>query len=186
MCSRKWLIATLVACALASACSQYNTNLSIQTSSSTLAYVSPTSAPVGGSGFTITANGAGFVTGAVILWNGKGLVTTLVSSGQLTAPVPASDLTTAGTVQVAVQIPGSATSGTNINSTTTTEISNVVLFTIAAPRGTPPAIASLSASTTSAASTPYCSSQGFTLTVNGTNFTSDSAVSWNGSARGFL
>ena len=185
MCSRKWLIATLVACALASACSQYNTNLSIQTSSSTLAFVSPASASVGGSGFTITANGSGFLTGALILWNGKALTTTLVSSGQLTAPVPASDLTTAGTVQIAVQIPGSATSGTNINavnSTTTTEISNIVLFTIAAAPGTPPAITSLSASTTSAASTPYCSSQGFTMTVNGTNFTSDSAVGWNGSA----
>ena len=29
MCSRKWLIVALVACGLASACSQYNTNLSI-------------------------------------------------------------------------------------------------------------------------------------------------------------
>ena len=148
MCSRKWLIVALVACGLASACSDYNTNLSIQTSSSTLSFVSPSTASVGGQGFTITANGQGFTTGALILWNGAALNTTLVSSIQLTAPVPASDLATAGTVQVAVQIPGSAQSATqNINNTTTTEVSNIVLFTIGAAPGTPPAIASLSAPT---------------------------------------
>src|ERR1700730_2435338 len=175
MFSRKWLIVALVSCALASACSQYNTNLSIQTSSSILSFVSPSTATVGGRGFTITANGSGFTTGALILWNGTALTTTLVSANQLTAPVPASDLAAAGTVKVAVQIPGSAQSATsNVNNTTTTEISDVVLFTINIATGTPPAITSLSASTTSAASTPYCSAQGFTLTVTGSNFTSDS------------
>jgi hypothetical protein len=181
MCSRKWLMVALVVCGLASACSDYNTNLSIQTSSSVLTFVSPSSATVGSQGFTITANGSGFVTGAVILWNGTALTTTLVSAAQLTAPVPASDLATAGTAQVSVQIPGSAQSATqNVNNTTTTEISNAVLFTIGAAPGTPPAVTSLSASTTSAASTPFCSPQGFTLTVNGTNFTSDAVVNWNG------
>ena len=183
MCSRKWLMMALVACGLASACSDYNTNLSIQTSTSVLTFVSPSTASVGGQGFTITANGAGFVTGALILWNGTALNTTLVSPNQLTAPVPASDLATAGTVQVAVQIPGSASSPTqNIYSTNTTEVSNIVLFTIGAAAGTPPAIASLSP-----ASAPFCGSpSGFTLTVNataGTTFTSDSIVNWNGSPR---
>jgi hypothetical protein len=184
MCSRKWLIVALVACGLASACSDYNTNLSIQTSSSVLTFVSPSTATVGAQSFTITANGSGFATGALILWNGTALNTTLVSGGQLTAPVPATDLATAGTVKVSVQIPGSAQSATsNVNNTTTTEVSNVVLFTINTAPGTPPAITSLSASTTSAASTPYCSSQGFTLTVNGSNFTSDALVNWNGAAQ---
>lgn len=184
MCSRKWLLmALVVVCGLASACSDYNTNLSIQTSSSVLSFVSPSSATVGSQGFTITANGSGFTTGALILWNGTQLVTTLVSSVQLTAPVPASDLASTGTVQVAVQIPGSAQSATqNVSNTTTTEISNVVLFTITSTPGTPPSITSLSASTTSAASSPYCSPTGFTLTVNGSNFTSDSVVNWNGTA----
>ncbi len=183
MCSRKLLILALVACGLASACSQYNTNLSIQTSSSVLSFVSPGSWTAGGQSFTLTANGAGFTTGAIILWNGTALNTTLVSSSQVTAPVPASLLVKPGTVQIAIQIPGSASSGTNINNTTTTEVSNVILFTIGAPPGTPPAITTLSASTTSAASTPYCSPQGFTLTVNGTNFTNDSTVNWNGVAQ---
>ncbi len=185
MCSRKWLIVALVACGLASACSEYNTNLSIQTSSSTLAFVSPSTAVVGGQGFTITANGAGFVTGALILWNGTPLTTTLVSGVQLTAPVPASDLTAVGTVQVAVQIPGSAQSATqNVNNTTTTEVSNAVLFMINAVPGTPPAITSLSAPPPgSGSSFPYCGTQGFTLTVTGTNFTSDAIVNWNGAAQ---
>lgn len=182
--SRKWLTVALVMCGLVSACSDYNTNLSIQTSSSILTFISPSAVPAGAQGFTITANGSGFTTGALILWNGKALTTTLVSANQLTAPVPASDVAAAGTVQVAVQIPGSASSATsNVNNTTTTEISNIVLFTIGPPSGTPPAISSLSASTTSAASTPYCSAQGFTLTVNGTNFTSDAIVNWNGTAQ---
>jgi hypothetical protein len=184
MCSRKWLIVALVACALASACSDYNTNLSIQTSSSVLTFVSPSTATVGAQSFTITANGSGFTTGALILWNGNALNTTLVSANQLTAPVPATDLAAAGTVKVSVQIPGSAQSATsNVNNTTTTEVSNVVLFMINTVPGTPPAITSLSASTTLTASTPYCSSQGFTLTVNGTNFTSDAVLNWNGAAQ---
>jgi len=183
MCSRKWLIVALLACSLASACSEYNTNLSIQTSSSVLAFVSPSTASVGGQGFTIFANGSGFIANAVILWNGVPLNTTLVSSNQLTAPVPASDLTTMGTVLVSVEIPGSAQSPTTVNNTTTTEVSNVVQFMIGPPQGTAPAITSLSASTTSAASTPFCSAQGFTLTVTGTNFTSDALVNWNGTAQ---
>ena len=71
MCSRKWLIVALVACGLASACSDYNTNLSIQTSSSILTFVSPSTATAGGQGFTITANGSGFVSGALdpVEWN---------------------------------------------------------------------------------------------------------------------
>jgi trimeric autotransporter adhesin len=181
--SRKWLIVAFVACALASACSDYNTNLSVQTSSSVLSFVSPASATVGSQGFTITANGNGFTTGALILWNGVALNTTLVSSIQLTAPVPASDLTAAGTVQVAVQIPGSAQSGTqNVSNTTTTEISNVVLFSIGAAQGPPPSIASLSPN-----SAPFCGSPtGFSLQVNaasGTTFSSDAVVNWSGSPR---
>ncbi len=182
MCSRKWLIVALMACGLASACSQYNTNLSIQTSSSSLTFVSPSAATAGSQGFTITAIGGGFAAGALIVWNGTALNTTLVSSIQLTAPVPATLLATPGTVQVSVQIPGSAQNATTVNNTTTTEISNIVLFTISSAPGTPPAIASLSPT-----SMPYCGNvNGFSLLVNaanGTTFSSDSILTWNGSPR---
>ncbi len=165
MYSRRWLIASLVVLGFVGGCSQFNTNLTTQTSSSTLTFLSPQAANAGDSGFTITANGAGFVTGAIILWNvGPNqvqLTTTFVSSTQLTAPVPNSDLAAAGNVQVAVQIPGSAVSGASgTTATTTTEVSNLVNFTINPTSGSAP-----------------------TITVTGANFDSSSVVSWNGSQR---
>lgn len=188
MVSRRWLVASLVGIVLIGGCSQFNTNLTSQTSSSTLTFLSPQTASAGDAGFTIAANGAGFVTGAIILWNvGPNQVqlnTTFVSSAQVTAPVPDSNLAAAGTIQVAVQIPGSAVSGASgTTATTTTEVSNVVGFTISAKPGQTPTIASLSASTTSMPATPFCSPTGFTLTVTGSNFDSSSVVNWNGSAR---
>ena len=190
MYSRRWLIAAIAAWMLASACSQFNTNLSLQTSSSSVAFVSPATVTAGASDFTLTVNGSGFVTGAFILWNGAQLTDTVfVSSTTMTAVVPASDIATPGPVQVSVQIPGSAVSGTtNINNTTnyanTTEVSNIVYFTVNPAPGPLPVISSISASTTSMPATPYCSPTGFTLTVNGSNFTSDSKVNWTSAANG--
>jgi len=198
----KWLILALVVCGLASACSQYNTNLTIQTSTSSIAFVSPSTTVAGGQPFILTVNGTGFVTGAIILWNvGPGqvqtqLVTTIVNYSQLTAPVPATLLQKSGTVQIAVQIPGSAVAGTSSTSaTSTTEVSNVVYFSINSASGPAPTVTSVSASPTPPlqAFTPYCSAAGITLYVNGANFVnsstvnnqpvSASTVNWNGSAR---
>lgn len=177
--SRKWLMGALVVCGLATACQDYNTNLSVQTSSSVLTFISPSQATVGSQGFTITANGSGFTTGAEIQWNGVPLVTTLVSSIQLTAPVPASNLASTGVVQISIRIQGSAQSPTqNIYSTTTSEVSNVVLFTVSAAPGTPPMLTSLSPN-----SAPFCGASFSQLMITGTGFTSDSMVNWNGSPR---
>ncbi len=193
MYSRRWLIAALVVLGLAGGCSQFNTNLTTQTSSSVLTFLSPSSVAVGAvpsTGLPITANGAGFVSGAIILWNlGPNqvqLTTTFVNSTQLTATVPASDFTSAGKVQVAVQIPGSAVSGASgTTATTTTEVSNLVDFTISAQTASAPTITStsISPSSTPIASIPYCGSSGFTLVVNGTNFVAGSVVNWNGTPR---
>jgi hypothetical protein len=112
------------------------------------------------------------------------LNTTFVNSTQLTATVPAAQVKAAGSIQVAVQIPGSAVSGASgTTATTTTEVSNLVNFTINATPGATPTITSVSASTTSLPATPYCSPTGFTVTVAGSNFTSASFVNWNGSQR---
>jgi len=62
----------------------------------------PTSAVPGGAGFTLTVNGTGFVSGATVNWNGAALITTFVSSSQLTATVPAANIATAGTAAVTV------------------------------------------------------------------------------------
>src|SRR5260370_3548563 len=193
MYSRRWLIAALVVLGLAGGCSQFNTNLTTQTSSSVLTFLSPASAAVGAvpsTGLPITANGAGFVSGAIILWNlGPNqvqLTTTFVSSNQLTGTVPASDFTSAGTVQVAVQIPGSAVSGASgTTATTTTEWSHLVDFTISAQAAAVPTITStsISPSPTPVGSLPYCGSSGVSLVVDGTNFFAGSVVNWNGMPR---
>src|SRR5262245_51592669 len=60
----------------------------------------PDSMAPGGSDFMLTVNGTGFVSGSVVVWNKKALATTFVSSSQLTAVVPATDIATAGTASV--------------------------------------------------------------------------------------
>ena len=66
----------------------------------------------GGEGFTLTVNGTGFVSGAVVNWNHSSLATTFVSDSRLTASVPASDIAAAGTASVTVvnSSPGGGTS----------------------------------------------------------------------------
>jgi hypothetical protein len=49
----------------------------------------PSAVAPGGPDFTLTVNGAGFVSGATVDWNGAPLTTTFVTSSQLTASVPA-------------------------------------------------------------------------------------------------
>jgi uncharacterized repeat protein (TIGR03803 family) len=60
----------------------------------------------GGTTFTLTVNGAGFVSGAAVNWNGAPLPTHFVSGSQLAATVPASDIAVAGTASVTVVNPG--------------------------------------------------------------------------------
>jgi hypothetical protein len=68
--------------------------------------LSPNSATAGGSAFTLTVNGTGFVSGAVVEWNTTALATTFVSSTQLTATVPASLITAPGIANVTVTVTG--------------------------------------------------------------------------------
>jgi hypothetical protein len=67
--------------------------------------LSPASAVPGGPGFTLTVNGAGFVSSSVVNWNGSALATTFVSGSRVTATVPASNIGTAGTASVTVVSP---------------------------------------------------------------------------------
>ncbi len=82
----------------------------------------PTAAVPGGSDFTLTVNGAGFVSGAVVKWNGGTAATTFVSSSQLTATISAGNVAKAGTaiVTVANPAPGGG-------------ISNVAYFPVTTP-----------------------------------------------------
>jgi hypothetical protein len=79
----------------------------------TLTSVNPTSMQAGAAATTITLTGANFVATSNVTWNGKTLTSAYQSSTTMTAQVPASDLQTAGTAEVAVvsPTPGGGTSG---------------------------------------------------------------------------
>jgi hypothetical protein len=72
----------------------------------------PTATAPGGSSFALTVNGTGFVSGSAVKWNGTALSTTFVSSSQLTATIPPSDIANAGTASITVTnpTPGGGTS----------------------------------------------------------------------------
>ncbi len=74
--------------------------------------VVPAAAVPGGVGFTLTVNGAGFVSGSVVNWNGSPRTTAFVGAGQVTAEILASDIATAGTARITVSnpAPGGGTS----------------------------------------------------------------------------
>jgi sugar lactone lactonase YvrE len=73
--------------------------------------LSPASAPRGGSAFMLTVNGAGFLDGAEVMWDGTTLWTTFVSGTTLSAWVSDSLISSVGTATVAVVNPGAIASG---------------------------------------------------------------------------
>jgi FG-GAP-like repeat len=62
----------------------------------------PASAKPGSKGFTLTVNGTGFFSGAVVKWNGSPRLTERISGRQLKATIKASDVAKAGTAWVTV------------------------------------------------------------------------------------
>jgi hypothetical protein len=115
-----------------------NVNFSIVNPVPVANSLSPNSAAAGSGGLTLTVNGSGFVPTSVVRWNGANRTTTFVSSSQLTATIPASDLTTAGSATVTVfsPTPGGGTSAGltfTINQSQTTVLPtgfNVIFGTI--------------------------------------------------------
>jgi len=65
----------------------------------------PVSATIGGAQFTLTVNGAGFVSGAVVNWNGSPRTTQFVNSHNLTATINAADIASPGTAAITVTNP---------------------------------------------------------------------------------
>ncbi|HEV3218851.1 MAG TPA: protease pro-enzyme activation domain-containing protein [Candidatus Acidoferrales bacterium] len=124
----------------------------------------PANAIAGQAGFTLTVNGSGFISGAVVNFGGAAKVTTFVSATQVTAAILASDIATAGTPAVTVTnpAPGGGTS-------------NSVNFTVNNPLPviTPPLVPA----------NAIAGGAGFTLTVNGSSFVNGAVVSFGGTAR---
>jgi hypothetical protein len=68
--------------------------------------LSPAFTSAGGAAFTLTVTGSGFTIGSTVYWSTSSLMTTYVSTTQLTAQVPATDIATGGnTVGITVQTP---------------------------------------------------------------------------------
>jgi hypothetical protein len=67
-----------------------------------LSSLSTTHVTGGGAAFALTVQGSSFVPSSVVRWNGSDRTTTYVSSLELQAAIPASDLATGGNVQVTV------------------------------------------------------------------------------------
>jgi hypothetical protein len=120
--------------------------------------LSPTGATAGGSGFTLQVDGGNFTSHSIVQWNGSPRQTAYVSASQLTAQISAADIAQPGSDAVTVS---DATAGV--------ALSNAVNFGVAGP-----ALVSISPSS----ATAY--GPGFTLTVNGSNFTPNSVVEWQG------
>ncbi len=145
--------------------------------------LSPTNANPGGATFTLTVNGANFVsgnanvpnqpsppappyTGSVVAWNGGPRTTAFVSSTQLTAQLTATDILTAGCNSISVF---TYANGGNVI------YSPAVGFTVSSAKA--PAICSISPPSVVAGASD------FTITVNGSSFASGATVKWNGSTR---
>src|SRR3990167_5435625 len=125
--------------------------------------ISPTSKNAGESEFTLTVNGTNFISGSVVKFDGSNRTTTYVSSTQLTATIPASDLTTGGTFLITVFNP---TPGGGTSDAQTLTVNNPVHTTTSIdPNG------------------KTVGDSEFTMTVSGTLFISSSVVKFNGSDR---
>ncbi len=81
--------------------------------------ITPSSATAGGPAFPLTVNGTGFIAGATVNFGSNPAITpTSVTSTQIVATIPATDIATAGTVNVTVTNP--AGGGTSNAQTFTT------------------------------------------------------------------
>lgn len=77
-----------------------------------LSSVSPTTAYTGSGPFTLTVNGSGFTAASVVRWNGFDRATIFISSSQVQAAIPATDVAASGTAQITIfnPPPGGGTS----------------------------------------------------------------------------
>jgi hypothetical protein len=128
--------------------------------------ISPSSATQGASGFTLTVTGGGFGPSSLVYWNGSPRSTLFLDGGQLTAIISPSDISFAGTVTVLVVTPAPGGG-----------VSNTVDFTVNPATSSIPHITSISPSG------GFAGDPQITLQVSGSNFVTQSVVTWNGNNR---
>lgn len=121
--------------------------------------LSPANAYVNSPQLTLTVNGTGFQSGAIVYWgNINPLATTFVSSTKITAVVPASDLNSINTDWIAVANPDGQSSA-------------IAYFYVLA---LDPSINYVSPTSVTAATAPS------PIIVNGSNFMTGASILWNG------
>lgn len=125
----------------------------------------PASIVAGSPRFTLFLIGSGFVQGASIIWNGKALLTTFVSSKELRAEVPDTDLAAPSVASLMVVNPFAA------------GVSNFLQFNITPKPNPVPVVEGLSSSS------GLEGDPDLTIGVNGQGFVSGSTVNWMGSPR---
>jgi hypothetical protein len=74
----------------------------------------PVAIKPGSAGFTLTVNGTGFVSGAVVKWNGNVRTTTFISKSRLTASILSTDVAKASTASVTVVNPSPGGGSSNV------------------------------------------------------------------------
>lgn len=121
--------------------------------------INPVLIGVGVNGFTLTVDGVGFASGAVVQWNGTALTTTPISVNQVTATVPANLVTSPITASITVAVAGSTSNPVPLSVVSADPVVNSIAPNLAMEGGL-----------------------GFTLTVNGTGFATGAIVQWNGTA----
>jgi hypothetical protein len=121
----------------------------------TITILSPSTVTANGPQFTLSITGTNFVSGSIVKANTASRLTHFVDSTHLTATILASDIKTPGSVAIVVNNPNG-------------QISSAATLTVTS--GTLPTITSLSPSSVTVGSPQ------FTLTITGTNFTSNATV----------
>ena len=132
----------------------------------TITNLIPSSAQAGAMSFSLTVIGVNFISSSQVRWNGSPRSTTFVSSNQLSAQIPATDIASPGLATISVLNPGSGGG-----------VSNGLSFTITPPPNSSPTITSIGPHSTAAGG------PAFTLLISGSNFIISSTVRWNGATR---
>lgn len=128
----------------------------------TITSISPSSLTEGATATTVTVNGTGFIQSSTVLWNQSARPTTYVSSSELQAAIPVTDLAVAGTAQIVVSNPSP---GGGASGAATLTINNPI-----------PQVTSISPNTVT------LMSSGTVVTLTGSGFVSNSSVMINGIA----
>src|SRR5712691_5077706 len=138
--------------------------------------LSPASVAAGAAGFGLTVTGSNFVSGSTVQWNAANRTTTFLSSTQLQATIPATDVATAGTAQVTVVNP--APGGTS-NALTFTIGSTVALAVVRAGTGSG-TVTSTPAGITCGTSCSATFPGGTAVTLTATPATGSTFSGWSG------